>query len=235
MVSFLGMRKAVLVGLFGIVLAQICPASTIVDVSGASNEAYTIVQYQWLATSWTQSGSFTDVSISAPVSIYDRTTDPPLSIEAYLVQDLGSSAISDTLVASQSIALGTTVEDVTLFSGLDLGAGTYYLVLAQPTLTIPAKDGLWYFSTSPVITTGAGVTLGAEYSTTGDQEADFNRVYPPGSPFPVDTVDSQLLFSVTGSPVSAVPEPSLSLEVGLAIGALVLVARNRVRPPRHQQ
>ncbi len=127
------MRFCSLVGVFAFSLinaiAPFASAGTIVDLS-PNTDSYRIggVNQQVEGMTWTQSGSYTGVNISAFVG---ATVGGPLTFDAYLSDATGPSAgaalYSATGLTAPVVSSGFT--SVLLFNNLTLGAGTYYLTL----------------------------------------------------------------------------------------------------------
>jgi hypothetical protein len=155
---------------------------------------------QVLETSWTSTVGFSSVSITAGVG-----TDGG-AITAFLTTAVGPEEDGADVVATDTFTPGGVgPETDTLFSGLTLGPGTYFLVLSSP-------DALWYGNQSaPSPTTAAGVTFNGQ----GVANDTTSGAKPPGNTFTANTNDS-LFADVTGT---AVPEPGsigLVLAGGLA-------------------
>ncbi len=167
-----------------------------------------------LVASWTQTGSYSNVSISA---VLENGT----SINAYLVNQIGPGTTVANQIAATSISPATLVETDTLFSGLSLGGGTYYLVLAAPG---SANVAGWYGTNSPTVTTDTGVTGNLDVFVS-DQNGSPNDAYAPASTFFL--AGTSLLLTVTGDSGSPVPEPSSFILVGLA-GAFLFCAKSRL-------
>src|SRR5262249_36542518 len=113
-------------------------------------------------------------------------------------------------------------ETDTLFTGLSLGSGTYYLVMASPSSSSIAG---WYGTDSPSTTADTGVT-GNPDAFVSTSNGSPNDAFPPASTFPGG--GTILLCTVTGDPnVPTTPEPSSFILVGLA-GALLFCAKPRL-------
>ena len=188
-------------------------ANTIVSVSGTATSAYTIGlpgTDQILETSWTSATAYSNVSVSAEI-----TGDGSLTvISAFLTNAIGPAENSANVIASKTLTpihnfYGPGME--TLFSGLTLAPGTYYLVLGGGL----QEEGEWWgtASTPATIQTDVGVSYG------GDETTDINPPFyygfpdennPPDSTFmPTDPMyPTNFIFSVTGTPLNAVPEPA---------------------------
>jgi hypothetical protein len=97
--------------------------------------------------SWTQTGSYTDVTISAFLS---SATDGALGTGTiYLTDQIGPGTTVANQIAETTVS-GLAFPQLTatsLFSGLDLGPGTYYLITAS---NFSGGGGLgWTFMSAP--------------------------------------------------------------------------------------
>ena len=154
------------------------------------------------SVSWTQSSTFNNVSIAANF----RNANPSAAGAAatgtaFLTTQLGAGTTTAQQIATTSISTtSTTGADVTLFSGLTLGPGTYFLVV-NPTVVGGGSNGLGWSSGSVTITTASGVTANNDLASFGTVAA-----YPPASTF--FTKGHNLLYSVVsllGSPTAPIP------------------------------
>jgi hypothetical protein len=94
--------------------------------------------YPW-SVGWSQTGTYTNVSISADVNITGSPGDPPVKPtdtgHSFLTTQVGAGTTVANQIASGTFA-GTSdwasnphPNWITLFTGLTLGPGTYYLTL----------------------------------------------------------------------------------------------------------
>ena len=190
-------------------------AGPILDVQGPLLYSYTIDPLQYLAYSWTQTLSYVGVSVSA-------TVQGTGSGSAYLMTAIGPGTTSASQEAMAAITYPGSPTDLTLFSGLTLGPGTYYLLLTGNT---QGQSSSWSDTYSPTISTGPGVTrqVGAYYTDQFTPPA-----YAPDGVFtyyPYDN-DGYAVMDVAGTPAS-VPEPSSAGLVFVALGILVSSGRRR--------
>jgi hypothetical protein len=222
-------RHSVALGMFllGALFAPRAKADIIYSVTGSAGVGYFLGgggADQVLASSWTQTGSWTNVSISAELgngSNYGHSGGDAISV--YLTNRIGPGTTVANQIASTSISPATVDETDTLFTGLSLGASTYYLVLGAP-----GQFAEWYGTSLPTVTTGTGVSgngdsFAAKPNTTPDD------AFPPASNFTADNTEN-LLVSVTGDAgsVSSVPEPSYAVFLSTALMALAFVKRKRI-------
>ena len=187
-------------------------ASTIFSVTGPQSDGYAL-ENQVLGASWTQTGSYQDVHISAPLQIVFPNS--PFLVTAYLTTSIGPGTTVSDLVAVNVVTVQspTTPTTVVLMSIPFLPSGTYYFTLFSPT-----RSG-WDNTNIPTITTDSGVTRNSDYYVFG---ADPN--YVPASTFSSICCPPDLLIDVSGS---AVPEPGTAVPGFILAGWLVLKLRFR--------
>jgi hypothetical protein len=179
-------------------------ASTIVSVTGPSSIGFGLGGTEGAyAVSWSQSNTYTDVTIAAVLGSF--IVGETAEADAYLTTSIGPGTTVASQIASAVVTVpGTDPLSVTLFTGLTLGPGQYFLTLSAPAGVNPAPG--WTNTESPTVTVDTGVTNGPVYSTFGVVPS----LYPPASPFSPDSVS--LLYTVT-----SVPEPATLLLVGTAV------------------
>jgi hypothetical protein len=166
--------------------------------------------------SWTQTGSYTDVTISAFLSSLANGGGGTGTV--YLTNQIGPG----TTVANQ-IAV-TTVSGVahspatatSLFSGLDLGPGTYYLITASNL----GGGGLGWNDYA-----GNAAIPGISGTNNFDELAEEEAAYPPASSFFTAGLN-QFDFEVTGDPV-ATPEPSTLVLLGTGLLGIARMTRRK--------
>jgi len=202
-------------------------ADLIISVAGTGEANFTLGgdQDQVEEASWTQLDGYSNVSIAAQVG---RASEGP-SITAYLTSAIGPAETADDLIAIDTFAPSTNNEFDTIFSGLSLGPGTYYLVLSGGD-SDSSQSAWWGTDNGTRATTDTGVTFNGDgYAFSGDGLNDSN---PPASTFSSST-RAGLLFQVTGEAEAASPEPdSLRLILIGGLGGLWLrKASNAYRRP----
>ncbi len=194
-------------GAFLMLSAGYAMAGTILSVS--PNPSYSAgVGTATIAVGWTQTVTYSNVSISAVLT--DDTPGGPLSgteLTAYLMNAIGPSATSANEVVAPATITGlpASFSNTTLFSGLTLGPGTYYLVLAQ-----------------------ANQYISVQYSSGTPVEVDGTVAFPPAfSPYG-SPIAPTITFSITGTQgVGAVPEPAAFALAGIGLLAICGIRRYR--------
>lgn len=178
------------------------------------------------AVQWTQTVDATNVTLRAIIGADEPPFVPvPASLQWYVTNAIGAGTTAANIIASGIAPLPTfpsspDFDDMPLTilaSGLDLPAGTYYLVFDGPA----TGDGEWWGDHSGVITTlASGFSVGSYFAT---QTPD---PFAPASPFFVNT-GSQFVFELDGT--VAVPEPStwMLLLSGFALAGVALRRRRR--------
>jgi hypothetical protein len=198
----------ILVALLALCPSGVATAEVIVSQSSPDTTVGTwALNYhnQDLAVSFTLTSSFTDVSISASLS----NTQPSGSYAgtAYLTSQIGpGTTVADQyasdvfLVPPTGTVGGTQVNPTVVISNLNLGPGTYYLVLAANGTSSTGGLG-WQDATDATTTTAPGAS--ADSVGLSDAGNTQNFSYTPASTFSaLIAPDDSLLYSVT------VPEPS---------------------------
>jgi hypothetical protein len=165
------------------------------------------------AISWTQTGSYSSVDILA--NIANTSSIATTTATAYLMTQIGAGTTAADEVVGPVTASVTGNPGLnamtTIFSGLTLGPGTYYLVL-DPNST----DFHWDLTIPPVVATDSGVTAGPSVAT--------NTVagFPPASTFGSESFS--FIYEVTGTAGTGTSTPEPSTAVMLIIGVAAIAA-----------
>jgi hypothetical protein len=215
---------ALILGLASAIAAVPASADNIISETsgGTAGSSPSIYSGQIGAASWTTTSAYSNVSIDATVGCYRCSG----SMTAYLTTTIGPSETVADQIATSTVSVGAGPEQDTFFSGLSLGAGTYYLVLTN-------GDGDLYYWLSPngaggtSITTGTGVTYNGDYLSTSPFNT-INGANPPASTWTYYG-DNGLNFQVTGDPASVVPEPSSSLLLASGLAGFAGIVRRKLR------
>src|ERR1035437_1616114 len=191
----------------------------VVSVSGPPDTTHQynsslVVGYQLLGVSWIATGAYSNVNIAVSLGGNSGATG-----RAYLTRSIGTGTAIANQVASASFSFPSTGSFVPMLSGLNLTAGTYYLIIQQTTNGING-NGQWLGTPSPNLSTAANVTANGEYSS-------YNAIqhYAPATSFS-EVFTTYLDYYVTGTPV---PEPSVTWLILLGSGVVIWwCRRNRI-------
>jgi hypothetical protein len=199
---------------------------TVFDRSATDGQAGDGMWAYYQYASWSQTSSYSNVSISAPlsgVSGGDVLADEPYQgVNFWLMNLVGPGASAANEIASTTVyGVGSGYSAYGIFNGLDLGPGTYYLLMETNCYT--AFDG-YELTDRPLVRWGQA--YGSNLSLTGDAGVtdlgdgyvwnpdNVNPVYGPASGFMSKSQD--LLINVVGD-TDATPEPAAFGLVGLAL------------------
>ena len=209
--------------LFGVGCTSAAFADTVVNIPGPTI-GYADFGDSALADSWTQDFSVTNGSIS----VYVQGLEPSGgTINFYLTTDIGPTATLSDLVAFTSLQVPFELTPETPFSDLNLGPGTYYLILADYTPNNNPVDGPdWnYYSGETNILTAPGVTV-------NPAEAAFALgPYAPAASYKPLSIDIRGVMSFTGTivPTAPTPEPSSVLLLAATLFAFGVAHFKRSR------
>jgi len=203
------------------VLATMASANLIVDISPNAGTSFRVggPNSQVETMSWTQSGSYAGVSISALVGSEDGN---PETVTAYLTTAVGPAAgtpITSATVSIPSVANDSAITPTTLFSGLTLTPGSYYLTLFNSDTT-GNVNVRWARGTTA--TFGPGVSANGEFFANATSGTP-NTTNPWQSTFATSNLYDNG-FSVNGTPV---PEPSTFVMASMSVVALGFAYRAR--------
>ena len=209
------MRKTALV--FVLLMAPVAAhAATIYDVSGPG--PFGFANQTVLVEGWNQNALYNNVTITAPLE--DNSSGGPIAgVEGtvYLTNRIGPGTTVANLVAPPVTVSGLTNTFTvrTLFTGLTLGSGHYYLTF-RSTNSNPLSMSMEGSST-PTVNVGPGVSdIGGDGQITPDP-------FPPATPVTISP-PGNLFVSVTGTLVQNFAIPTISPAMLALLGlALVLV------------
>lgn len=212
------MRKTALVFVL-LLTAAAAHAVTIYDVSGPS--PFGFANQTVLVEAWRQNALYNNVTITAPLE--DNSNGGPIAgVEGtvYLTNSIGPGTTVANLVAPPVTVSGLTNTFTvrTLFSGLTLGPGTYYLTF-RSTNSNPLSMSMEGSSTPTL-------TLGAAVSDVGGDGRINSDPFPPATPVTLQP-PGNLFVTVTGDLVTnfAIPtfSPSMLIVFGFALALIGLM------------
>lgn len=168
---------------------------------------------------WSQTGSYTNVTIR--MALKDVGTVPEGgSVQAFLTNQVGAGTTQATneLLAPVTVSFSAGHDGMlTLFTGLSLGPGSYYVTMTRSPNEVTSAGVGEVLIPSPVLDTGVsilgyGIAIGAPSANIPDMMTDWTF--------------SAWAFDVTGDPVvDGVPEPSSLLLLGSGLAAMVYLRR----------
>jgi len=211
-------------------LAWLCTgalhAATLLDIT-APPPFGALTGSGYFVTSWTQTNTWSNVTIAMP--LLDGRPGNPDGTEgyAYLVNRVGPGTTAAHNMAPPLIVtgLGSSFADTTLWTGLTLPPGTYYLILvpitADPTSISPAIPSA---PNSPSYATGPGVAV-VQNTVQLPNNVPIDPIFPPASPFAVfdEAVPSNFITYVSGDP-GPLPQPTATPVPTLGHAALALLS-----------
>ena len=176
----------------------------------------------WVGETWTQSGSYSGVTIAADLAGTGGVSPHVGTGTAYLMEQLGpgTTAANEVAAPFDVTAPPPSITMTTLFSGLTLGPGTYYLLVDE---TNPG-DLAWLSANSPSFTLDSGVTDVSSFGISGSVAS-----FSPASSFKLINTDYIFSVTATGVPTTATPEPRILGIVGVVFVGMVLVTRRCLR------
>lgn len=212
-------RCALAVGLLAMAAVPASAITVAVRSGTPNNDLGSINDVDSMYASWTQSAGNTYYGVSITATLCSNNLSPA-SASVYLTNSIGAGTtvanqIATTTVTTSSPCTGVGATPTTLFSGLTLPPGTYYLVVSNlsPQLQWSLVSG------GATQTAGTGVTFNSDEFTT-----DAPPPYPPAdttfAPVSFGGSSHVFLFSVISTP-SANATPTLS-SWALAITMILL-------------
>jgi hypothetical protein len=204
--------------------ALAAPASAETMVSTGAAYGYNVGD---AAIGFTLASGFTNVSISADIVQYGDVIYPggnPETIDtigplvAYITTSIGSSTTEADVLDTSSQTIGFNYNGVTtLFSGVTLGPGSYYLVIQTPVNTDV------FYSRTKNYTLGTGVSNVT--NSFGEDSPSFEPSDTFESTAPVQS--GTFVATFTGTPETTVPEPMTLSLVGIGLASLAAMRRRR--------
>jgi hypothetical protein len=225
------MRKRILlVGLILVlVLATSAQAATLIDFTDTSlmtaSDAFLSDKVVWYG-SWTQTTTSTGTAISAIVRMLDSSPG-----HAWLTNQVGPGTTVANVLASADFIAPTinnvgdlsTAPYTTLFTGLSLAAGNYFLVLRGPdSIFVNSYEWLGDF-TGVGANTAPGFTVGP-YGFSGGFSGPPPAAFMPASTFTPGDAGTYFFYRVESV---ATPLPGSVLLLGSGLLSLVGIRRRR--------
>jgi hypothetical protein len=147
---------------------------TIISVSSTNDSGWVVIYAsQGYRVGWTQADAYGGVSVSAKLAAggADQTG------RAYLTTQIGPGTSVANEIASTNFSFPPQSTNLTLFSGLQLPAGTYYLSIIGDSPTVGSQWEIGYATNAD---TGTGVTSLGTFGTVG---AMVNSYFPASPPY----------------------------------------------------
>lgn len=217
---------------FSVLLLTSAHAETVVSVEGPVGPGlgFAIGGIQDLAVHWSETTSFSNVNITADVACSQKC-GASMTVNAWLMTAIGPGSSALEQIAASTASISPVLSFVDLFSGLTLGPGDYYLVLAS---TDPSAFWAGTSDINGTVTTGLGVLREDKIIVANNiiNGASLDPAFPPGSTFielpttPDSGGSNDVEFAVTGQTAVSVPEPSSLLLTAVGFfGAIILRKR----------
>lgn len=197
-------------------------AMPLLGVTGVSNSGYIIHPDQAAAVSFSFTQSFSGVSITADLTKLSAATDGGV----FLVKKLGPSAtLGDILATADFSAISFIGNGTLLFSGLNLGAGDYAILVANSQST--TGNVIWNGSNAASASAAAGVGDGIDFFSSDTSGFLVNSTFATVLP----SVASAFFNVIAADPVvTNVPEPGSVFLLIFGLAGLVAV---RARKQAH--
>ena len=206
---------------------SLLPGATIISATFPPGGSSAIYALQAVWVSWSQNISYDNVAITADLSSGSQGATGT----AYLTNAIGPGANSSNLLGTTNYSLQPSdpgLQNTSLFSGLTLGPGTYYVTLWSPCF-FNCSGGNWISAEDHShVTMGNGVT-----NNGGFVEHGINASFPPATDYTDANFGNfplQSAYQVTGTAITSIPEPGTlgGLTFGIAYHLLRRPGASRV-------
>jgi hypothetical protein len=203
--------SAVFVLLFVVPIQPAFADSILISQTGTGTGSWSLAAVESNAVSWSALSASSNVTVSARL-IGD------FNGMAYLTTRIGTEAtLADVLLSSSfSVASSSAFSWVDLFTDINLGPGTYYLVLGS----VEDRGGGWANTEQPMVSTSSGITYNGSYTASASNN---NLSFFPGSNFTDSggVAVAPFQFQVSGDlKPKFVPEPTTLLLLVLSLTGL---------------
>ena len=211
--------------------AAITQAANIYTLSGPGLFGFS--GFPLFVQSWSQTTTYTNVSITMPLA--DLSAPPISGVQGtvYLMRQIGvgTTAASEVVAPVSITGLTGLSATRTLFSGLTLALGNYYVVLV-PTTATPQ-------SMSPFAASTVTLAVGSGAAALGTAAPFTVAVYPPATDMAVSLTENNLIITVTGDAAGVaqsapVATPSLSA-AGLNLLLLMMIGAGALMMRRNRR
>lgn len=180
------------------------------------------------AVGWTQTVATSNVTLQAFLVLYPFPNKAPASW--YVTDRIGAGTTTGNVIASGSYTASAAnptnynlLTPVTLATGLNFAAGSYYLVLDGPVSTFPnVTDVDW-------VGGPGSVALAPGFSLDGYFRTGAGAPFAPASDFTGDP-GGNYAFGIFTAPTAAVPEPGTWAMLLLGFAATGAALRRRRQP-----
>jgi hypothetical protein len=206
--------------LFVALAASTQAATTYISETGPNGGNVTVEPSQFMAESWTQTVTLTNIQILADLAAAGGLSTGTVYLTNAIGNGTTSAANQVAINTSAPFTTGSTPAFQTMFTGLTLGPGTYYLVITGPGPN-PSDNNFWEAASPPTLVTAAGVTYNGLFQGSGTG-SETQSGYGPSSSFSGLGSALTLQFIVS----SGAPEPASYLLA--AAGLLAFAAAKRL-------
>jgi len=212
--------------LFAMGTVGLAPGATILSITGplASSSGLGMTNFNSAQSAageaFALATGFTNLSIIVSLGVFE---DEPVPLTAWVTNKIGPGTTAANVIATTT---GTplTSGPYTAFSGLSLGPGTYYLVLAA---VQQFNNVGWDWTETQTVTTAPGVTFLGQFANPGNTNDSWNVLPPSYGDFGSLQFDNPFLTQISGDP-AAVPEPQTIALTGMGMVVLLFHRSRRV-------